>query len=64
MTILVLTLFLSAIYGGTIHATLVFETPALCEKLKKELVGFSINHTIERDCAPAGTHESTPEESR
>ena len=51
-TVLALILFLSPIYGGTIHANLIFETPELCEKLKKELVGFSVKHEIVRDCEP------------
>lgn len=52
-TVLALTLFLSPLYGGTIRANeLVFDTPALCEQLKKELAAFSIRHEIVRDCAP------------
>lgn len=68
-TVLALILFLSPIYGGTIRANeLVFETPALCERLKKELAGFSVKHEIVRDCAPRiapappGEPESIPSE--
>ena len=58
-TALSLILFLSPIYGGTIRATLAFESPELCEKLKKELVGFSVKHEIVRDCAPRAERAPT-----
>ena len=60
-TALSLILFLSPIYGGTIRAALTFESPELCEKLKKELAGFSIKHEIVRDCAPRPERAPSPE---
>ena len=59
-TVLSLILFLSPIYGGTIRANeLIFESPELCEKLKKELVGFSVKHEIVRDCSPRAERAPT-----
>ena len=58
--VLSLILFLSPIYGGTIRATLTFESLELCEKLKKELVGFTVKHDIVRDCAPRAERAPSP----
>ena len=50
MVTLVLMLYLSPIFGGTIHATLEYPSMELCEATVRTLVKQSIKHEILQPC--------------
>jgi hypothetical protein len=50
MTVLVLTLWLSVVFGGRVDATLTFETMEACKRFVLNLEKFTVKHTIWEPC--------------
>ena len=50
MITLVLILYLSPIFGGTVHATLKYPTLEACQKTAAFLVKQSVKHDVVQEC--------------